>query len=61
MDSGDCAAVPARLVAETVYSYQELSLVTVNDVLVVLPFTVLVLRPGSHGPPLDADWYSLTV
>ena len=56
-DCGDCADAPARLVAVTVYSYQELSLVTVKLALVVLPSTVLVLT-WVQGPPLADDWYS---
>ena len=60
MDCGDCADAPAWLVAVTVYSYQELSLVTVKLALVTLPSTVLVLA-WVHGPPLDADGYSSTV
>src|SRR5579863_2495258 len=60
VDCGDCADAPARLVAVTVYSYHELSLVTVKLAEVTPPPTVLVLT-WVHGPPLDADWYSLIV
>src|SRR5580693_2792288 len=51
LDCGDGADGPAWLVAVTVYSYQELLLVTVKVALVVLPSTVLVLA-WVHGPPL---------
>src|SRR5580693_6112097 len=60
LDCGDGADGPAWLVAVTVYSYQELLLVTVKVALVVLPSTVLVLA-WVHGPPLDDAWYSVTV
>ena len=60
VDCGDRADAPAWLVAVTVYSYQELSLLTVKLVLVTLPSTVLLLA-WVHGPPLDADWYSSMV
>src|SRR5580692_9092798 len=49
----DWADGPARFVAETVYSYHELSLSTVNDVLVTPPLTVLLSTGLPHGPESD--------
>ena len=63
VDSGECADSPAWFVAVTSYSYQELSLLTVNDALpLVAPVTTWVeTGVPPNGPPLEAAWYSYTV